>query len=335
MNKKKLNAQSKKQTSKKQTDKEPVFVGIDVAKDKLDLARSDTDEVITIANTAEAIASMIEWLADATLIVIEATGGYERTALDAMLDANLPVALAQPAHVRHMAKALGILAKTDAIDARVLIAYARHAQPRLAKKRSKNRVELEALVTCRRQLIKTRTEQRNRLGVTRAASARAAIEAVLATIDEQVAELDEQINHRIASDDDLNGPDQIIRSAPGVGPVLSATLLAGLVELGSLTGKQISALVGVAPFNRDSGRMRGKRAIRGGRPDIRSTLYMAAVTAIRCNPVIAGFAARLRAAGKPGKVVIVAAMRKLLTILNAMLRERIEWSQLKIVQNLT
>ena len=222
-----------------------------------------------------------------------------------------------------------------AIDARVLVTFARHAEPRLAEKRSKNRVELEALITCRRQLIKVRTEQRNRLGVTGAVSARGAIEAVLGTIDEQVDGLDVQIRKLIESDDDMNFWDKLIRTVPGVGPILSATLLAELVELGSLGGGQISALAGVAPFNRDSGRMRGTRAIRGGRSSVRSTLYMAAVTAIRCNPVIKIFAERLKAAGKPNKVVIVAAMRKLLTILNAMVRDRLEWSQLKIVQNCT
>ena len=316
---------------------EPVFAGIDVAKNKLDLARSDTDKVVTISNDTHGIKKLVKMLSDMppTLIVIEATGGYERSALDAMLEADLPVALAQPAHVRHLAKALGILAKTDAIDAKVLVDFARHAEPRLAKKRSKNRVELESLVTCRRQLIKVRTEQRNRLGVTHAACARAAIKAVLETIAEQVAGLDGQIRELIDSDEDMNEPDRIIRSVPGVGPVLSATLLAEMGELGSLAGSKISALAGVAPFNHDSGRMKGKRAIHGGRRDVRSVLYMATVAAIRCNPIIRIFAERLKASGKPGKVVIVAAMRKLLTIINAMLRDRIEWNQLKIVQRLT
>jgi len=314
-----------------------VLVGIDVAKDKLDLARSDTDEIITLANTARGIDKLINLLRDLPLsiIVIEATGGYEQPALQAMLDADLPVALAQPAHVRHMAKALGILAKTDAIDARVLVLYARHASPRLAAKRSKNRVELEALITCRRQLIKVRTEQRNRLGVTRAASARRAIEAVLDAVQEQIDDLDEQIRSLIQSDDDMNGWDKLLQSVPGVGPVLSTTLLAELIELGSVGRTQISALAGVAPFNRDSGRFRGKRAIRGGRPTVRSALYMATLAAIRCNPIIRVFAERLKATGKPPKVVIVAAMRKLLTILNAMVRDRLEWSQLRIVQNLS
>lgn len=314
----------------------PILVGIDVAKDKLDVARSDDARVVTISNTGEGIAELLALLRTLkpTLVVIEATGGYERPALDAMLDADLPVALAQPAQVRHMAKALGILAKTDAIDARVLVAYARHASPRLAQKRSANRAELEALVTCRRQLIGVRTEQRNRLGVTCAAPARRAIEAVLETLDRQIDALDTQIRALIEDDDDLGRWDRLLRTVPGIGPIASATLLAELLELGAVGRTQISALAGVAPFNRDSGGLRGRRAIRGGRPRVRSVLYMAAVTAIRCNPVIRPFAERLRAKGKPPKVVIVAAMRKLLTILNAMIRDQVEWSQLKIVQKL-
>lgn len=322
--------------SNEQPPRHELLIGIDVAKDKLDLARSDRDEILTVANAQAGIEQLVTQLCQwqPTLIVIEATGGYERAALDAMLEAGLPVALAQPAHVRHLAKALGILAKTDAIDAKVLVTYARHAAPRLAEKRSKNRVELEALVTCRRQLIKSRTEQRNRLGVTRAASARKAIQSVLNAIEQQVKQLDQQIRSLIESDNEMNGWDRLLRTVPGVGLVLSTTLLAELIELGAVGRAQISALVGVAPFNRDSGRFKGKRAIRGGRPEVRSALYMAALTAIRCNPVIRLFADRLKAAGKPPKVIIVAAMRKLVTILNAMVRDRLEWSQLKIVQQL-
>jgi transposase len=313
-----------------------ILVGIDVAKQMLDVARSNSDEIQRFNNTRHGIKRLVAFLR--TLgpgcIVIEATGGYEQPALAAMLDADLPVALAQPAHVRHMAKALGILAKTDAIDARVLVAFARHAKPRLAEKRSKNSVELEALVTCRRQLIAVRTEQRNRLDVTRSISAQHAIEAVLDAIQQQIDDLDQQIRTLVESDDDMSGWDKLLQSVPGVGPVLSTTLLAELIELGAIGRTQISALVGVAPFNRDSGRFKGKRAIRGGRSSVRSALYMAAVTAIRCNPVIKAFADRLKSAGKPPKVVIVAAMRKLIVLLNAMIRDRVEWNQLKVVQNL-
>ena len=312
-----------------------LLVGIDVAKDKLDLARSDVDDLLTVTNDPSGIKQVVQLMGrvHATLIVVEATGGLEQPLLDALLDAALPVARVNPGQVRHLAKALGILAKTDAIDARVLVAFAAHAEPRLLEKRSKTSVELEALITCRRQLIQVRTEQANRRATTRSRPALRAIDAVLKTIDKQIASLDEQIRQLIDSDDDLRGMDRLIRTVPGVGPVLSATLLAELTELGTTDRRQIGALVGVAPFNRDSGRFKGKRAIRGGRASVRSVLYMATLAAIRFNPVIRRFAERLKAAGKIPKVVITACMRKLLTILNAMLRDRLEWSQLKLVQN--
>jgi len=315
---------------------QPILIGIDVAKDKLDLARSDRDELTTWVNEDHGIAGLVKVLRAARpeLIVVEATGGYERPVVDALLDAGLPVAVANPAHVRHLARGLGILAKTDAIDAKVLLAFARHARPRLTEKRSQNRVELEALVTCRRQLLHTRTEQTNRRGVTASARARQALDAVLTTLDKQIERLDEQIAKLIKDDDDLNWMDQIIRSVPGAGPVLSATLLAELRELGSLDRRQAAALTGVAPFNHDSGRFKGQRSIRGGRASVRSVLYMATLAAIRFNPIIRRFAQRLQQQGKTSKVVIVATMRKLLTILNAMLRDRIVWSQLKLVQNI-
>jgi transposase len=312
------------------------FVGVDVAKDKLDLARSDSpQQVLTFPNTPDGVARLLAHLRPLApaLIAVEATGGYERIVLDALLDASLPVALVNPRHVRCFARGLGRQAKTDAADARVLADYARLAAPRLAEKRPAKRVELEALVTCRRQLRHVQTEQSNRLGVTRSPAARKAIEAVLGTLAEQVADLDRQVQALIASDeDDLGPPDKLLRSAPGVGPVLSSTLLSELPELGRLDRRRITSLAGLAPFNRDSGRHSGKRSIRGGRPEVRSVLYMSTVAAIRCNPVIRAFAARLRATGKAGKVVIVACMRKLLTILNAMVRDNLSWDQLNLVK---
>lgn len=312
-----------------------LLVGIDVAKDKLDVARSDSQEVTAFTNDDAGIARLVETLRQAkpVLIVAEATGGYERAVVGALLVADLPVAVANPRHVRHLARGLGISAKTDAIDARVLLAYARHAQPRLAAKRSENCEELEALVTCRRQLTEVRTEQTNRRGVTRSPRARKAIDAVLKTVQRQIDDLDEQIRGLIDSDDDMSRTDRIIRSVPGVGPVLSATILASLGELGTLHRREAAALIGVAPYNRDSGRFKGQRAIRGGRTVVRNVLYMATLAAMRFNPVIRTFADRLKAAGKKNKVVIVACMRKLAAILNAMLRDGIHWSQLKLAQN--
>lgn len=239
-----------------------------------------------------------------------------------------------PGNVRHFARGLGVLAKTDAIDAGVLAEFARLAEPRLSVKRPETQVELEALVTCRRQLISVRTEQTNRRGATRSEAARGAIDAVLNTLREQIDELDERIRTLIGSDDDMDAADTLLRSVPGVGPILSATLLCELAELGTVDRGAIGALGGVAPFNCDSGNVRGARSIRGGRGSVRGVLYMSAIAAMRVNPVIRAFAGRLKEKGKRNKVVIVACMRKLLTILNAMVRDRIAWSELQIVKNL-
>ena len=243
-----------------------------------------------------------------------------------------------------MAKGVGILAKTDGIDARVLMHFGRLAAPRLTQKRSANQAELDALVTCRRQLTHVRTEQTNRRSRTGSKAALRAIDAVLKTVAKQIEELDRQIRKLIESDDrsgirrlprdDFNSTDRLLQSVPGVGPVLSSTLLADLPELGSTDRRQVGALVGVAPFNDDSGRHKGRRAIRGGRTAVRGVLYMATLAAIRFNAVIRTFAGRLRAAGKLKKVVITACMRKLSTLLNAMLRDRLTWDQLDVVKNL-
>jgi len=314
----------------------PVFVGIDVAKDKLDLARSDSAEILTLVNDPGGIARLVDSLRSThpTLIVVEATGGLERALLDALLDADLPVALVNPGHVRHFAKGVGILAKTDSIDARVLVEFAKLTSPRLAEKRSANQSELDALVTCRRQLTRVRTEQSNRRQSTSSKSARKAIDAVLKALNKQIEDLDRQIKKLIESDDDFNSIDKLLQSVPGVGAVLSSTILAELNELGKTDRRHIGSLVGIAPFNRDSGRMKGKRSIRGGRSSVRAVLYMATIAAIRFNPVISRFAERLQKAGKLSKVTITACMRKLLTLLNAMVRDNLAWDQLNVVKNL-
>ena len=312
----------------------PIFIGIDVAKAKLDLARSDDPRILTVENNLDGIRQILETLGDLKpdIIVVEATGGLERPLLDALLDADLPAALVNPGRVRHLAMGLGILAKTDAIDARVLVEFARHAAPRLSEKRSKNKVDLDALITCRRQLLHVRTEQTNRRGATSSKPALKAIDAVLLTVDKQIRKLDGQIKDLIEGDDDLYRQDKMLRAVPGVGAVLSTTLLAELEELGQVDRRQISALVGVAPFNRDSGNTTGKRSIRGGRTTVRCTLYMATLAAMRFNLVIAAFARRLTGSGKKGKILIVACMRKLLCLLNAMLRDNVEWHELDVVR---
>jgi transposase len=314
----------------------PLFIGIDVAKDKLDLARSDTGQVGAFTNDAPGWQKLIESFAAApskpTLIVVEATGGYEQGLLDALLDAGLPVARVNPGRVRHFAQAQGILAKTDRIDAAVLLEFARHIALPLAQKRSENQSELEALVTCRRQLIHVRTEQTNRRGRTTSTSARKSIDAVLKELARQIKSLDKQIQKLIDCDDDFKHLNTLLRSVPGIAGVLSSTLIAELPELGHGPHRRIAALVGVAPFNRDSGRFQGKRAIRGGRASIRSALYLAALAASRFNPVIRVFAQRLKATGKANKVVIVACMRKLLSFINAMIRDGLTWDQLNVVR---
>ena len=311
-----------------------VFVGIDVAKDKLDLARSDTGELLVFPNDASGVARVVELLKaiSPACIVIESTGGLELLLLDALLDAALPAALVNPGRVRHFAIGIGILAKSDPIDASVLMKFAQLAAPRLSQKRSANRAELDDLVTCRRQLTAARTAQGNCRLTTRSAAALRSIDAILKALDRQIDTLDERIRQLIDSDDDFKHLDRLLRSVPGVGPVLSATLVAELGELGTTDRRQIGALVGVAPFNHDSGSFRGKRAIRGGRTSVRCVLYMAALAAMRFNPVLRTFAERLRKAGKSAKIIIVACMRKLLTLLNAMVRDNLTWDQLNVVK---
>jgi transposase len=315
----------------------PLFVGIDVAKDKLDLARSDSGEILTCPNTKAGICRIVESLRSPvpTRIVLEATGGFEQPLLDALLDANLPVARVNPGKVRHLAKGLGILAKTDAIDAMLLVEFARLAEPRLAQKRSEKQAELDALVTCRRQLVSHKTDQSNQLQATASPFAKKALRSVLVAVEKQIARLDRQIALIIDSDDDMKHKDRILQSAPGVGPVLSSAIISQLPEAGAANRHEVAALVGVAPFNHDSGRLKGKRAIRGGRSDLRSVLYMAATIAKMHNPLIVNFAANLEKLGKLPKVITVACMRKLITLLNAMLRDNLLWNELSVVKTLT
>jgi len=310
-------------------------VGIDVSKEFLDIARSDSKSAWRKPNDPAGIQTLLKELSNIqpACIVIESTGGLERPVLEALLEADLPVALVNPGNVRNLAKGLGILAKTDAIDAHLLARFGQLASPRLLEKRLQIQTELAALVACRRQFVKSRTEQVNRRSTTTSKTALRAIDAVVATLDKQIAKLDRQINDHIDSNDQWKQLAGTLQSAPGVGEVLAATLIAQLPELGKVDHRQIAALVGVAPFNRDSGRFKGKRAIRGGRACVRSVLYMAAVSALRCNSLIKAFGERLKSTGKPTKQIIVACMHKLLTLLNVMARENLQWQQLNLVKN--
>jgi transposase len=311
---------------------EPSFAGIDVAKDKLDLADSTSDEVAAIEHNDAGIRLIVERMLalKPDLIVVEATGGLERRIVAALLQANLPIAVANPRNVRHFALGMGLLAKTDRIDARMLVQYARHARPRVAQKRPENQVELDALVARRRQLLDTRTEESNRLESTDSKLARKSIQSVIHVLDKQVKQIDKKIAKLIEDDSDLSGKNELLCSVPGVGVVVSATLLSQLPELGELNRKEISALAGLAPYNHDSGKHKGKRAIFGGRAAVRTVLYMAALTARRCNPAIRSLALRLKEAGKPFKLMMVACMRKLLTILNAISKSKQPWQDKKL-----
>jgi transposase len=316
----------------------PVFVGIDVAKERLDMSWSSSEQALSVGNDARGIGQIVRQLkavpagSAVACIVIEATGGFERLLVNLLLEAGLPVAVVNPSRVRHLAIGLNILAKSDPIDARVLREFARLAEPALTRRRSANQAELDSLITCRRQLSSARTDQGNCRSMTLSKAAVQSIDKVLKSLDQQIQVLDGKIRELIDSDDDFKNLDRLLRSVPGVGPVLSSTLVAELNELGGANAKQIGALVGVAPYVNESGGFKGKRSIRGGRIQVRNVLYMATLAAMRCNPVLKIFAARLAEKGKAAKVIIVACMRKMLGLLNAMVRDNLTWDQLNVVK---
>ncbi len=302
-------------------------VGIDVAKDHCDVKFPQQSRVVTLAYDAQSLASLLEQLAPfgGCLIVIEATGGYERRLVAELVAAGHRAAIVNPRQVRDFARAAGQLAKTDCIDAHVLALFGERMQPRESEKNSAKQLELQQLVARRRQVIGLHTAESNRLDLTTSKLAKKGIRQVLTLLDKQRMQLDAEIAKLVESDDDWKAKDQILQSVPGVGPATSAALLADLPELGRLNRQKIAALVGLAPFNHDSGKFHGKRSIWGGRRTVRSALYMAALSAYRCNPVFKSFAERLRQSGKLFKVILTACMRKLLVTLNSMLRDNASW----------
>lgn len=308
----------------------PTYVGIDVAKDSLDVACLPETQRLTLPYDDDGIARLVRTLRGLgpLLIVVEATGGYERRLVAQLIDAGFRVARVNPRQVRNFARGFGQLAKTDRIDAEVLARFARHVQPQPLEKTPEKQVELDQLVTRRRQLLDLKTAESNRLGLVTAKVARKSIERVLKLLAQQIDAIDDAIARLIESDDDWQHKAQILDSTPGVGAVLVSTILAKLPELGRLNRQKIAALVGVAPFNHDSGKLRGRRAISGGRDDVREVLYMAALTARQFNPAIRAFADRLEAAGKPFKVMITACMRKLIVTLNTMIQNNTPWRSL-------
>jgi transposase len=306
---------------------ERVYVGVDVSKETLDMAVHASEQRWEFANTVKGIdevLSILENLSPA-LVVLEATGGMEYPMAAALAVTNIPVAVVNPRRVRDFARATGRLAKTDAIDALVLADFAAAIHPPSRPLPDDQAQELKAILTRRRQLIEMLTAERNRLHSARSKAVKAHIQAHIAWLEKEMIQINDDLGHSIRETPVWQEKDDLLKSVPGVGPVLSTTLLADLPELGALNRRRIAALVGVAPFNRDSGHLRGKRTIWGGRAVVRSALYMSTLVATRYNPVIRGFYQHLLAAGKPKKVALTACMRKLLTILNAMLKHQTPW----------
>ena len=309
-------------------DKIPVFVGIDVAKHRLEVHLRPSGESFTIDYREEEVAALVERRLlplEPTLIVLEATGGLEVRLAAALAAAALPVAVVNPRQVRSFARAMGRLAKTDRLDAKVIAHFAEAVRPPVRPLPDETTRHLGALVARRRQLLEMLVAERNR----RQAADRALherIDAHLTWLESALAEIEGDLDGAVRDSPVWRAKEELLRSVPGVGPVSARTLLAQLPELGSLTRRQVAALVGVAPFNRDSGKMRGRRTIWAGRAALRACLYMAAVAAARgSNPVIASFYRRLRLAGKPAKLALTACMRKLVVTLNAMLRTSTVW----------
>lgn len=303
-----------------------VFVGIDVAKATLDVAVRPTGECWRERNTDAGIRDLRTRLAALRpqVIVLEATGGYEHAVTAALAAAQLPVVVANPRQVRDFAKSMGQLAKTDGIDADTLALFAERIRPTPRPVPDAAAQALDALLTRRRQLVEMLTAEKNRLGQARV-PVRRSIRDHIRWLERQLDRVDRELDDTIQATPVWRATDNLLQSTPGVGPVLSRTLLGELPELGTLSHKEIAALVGVAPFARDSGTLRGKRTVWGGRAPVRAVLYMGALVAAQHNPVIRMFYLRLLRAGKPKKVALTACMRKLLTILNAMVRTNTPW----------
>lgn len=299
------------------------FVGIDVAKEKLDIAVLGETKASQVSNDEKGIANLIKKMKalKPELIVVEATGGYQRTVVLGMYETGLPVALVSPQRVRQYARASGLLAKTDSLDAQNLAEYGKNIKPRLFVGKSEAGRRLSALVGRRKQLGEMQKAEKNRLRMANK-EIKASIQTVIVCLDGEVKRLDEEIREFMKEHTDFGEQEKMLRSAKSIGPVTAATLLADLPELGKLDRKQIAALVGVAPMNHDSGKKRGYRKTKGGRPEVRCVLYMSALSAIRYNPMIKVQYQQLVKRGKEKQVAITACMRKMLTILNAMMRDQ-------------
>ena len=304
------------------------FIGIDVCKASLDVCILPGDERLHLANDEVGVQDLVQRLKGqgASLVVMEATGGYEMLAATLLTTAGLPVAVVNPRQVRDFARAMGQLAKTDRVDAAVLAAFAQRVNPPVRALKDEAALELQAMLGRRRQLVEMRVQEQLRLGHAKGAVAKG-IQAHILWLNKRIKQAEDDLGKKLQSAEAWKEKDKLLQSIPGVAKVTSLTMLARCPELGQLNRHEVSALVGVAPMAHDSGKHRGRRCISGGRADVRSALYMACGSAMRHNPVLKVFAQRLKATGKPAKVVIVACMRKLLTIMNAMLKSNTPWNE--------
>ena len=307
-------------------EQEGIYVGIDVAKIRVDVAIRPGGDRCEVSNDEAGIAALVTQMQELNpaALVLEATGGLELPLVAALAAASLPVVVVNPRQVRDFAKATGRLAKTDRLDAAVLAHFAEAVHPPLRPLRDAETQDLNSLVTRRKQVMAMLVAERNRLS-SAAMAVRPSVEAHILWLKQELDDLDNSLRETLCRSPVWREKDDLLRSVPGIGEQISLTLLAFLPELGTLSRRQIAALVGVAPFNRDSGTLRGKRTVWGGRAGVRAALYMGAMVASRHNPVIRDFYQRLLAAGKPKKLALTACMRKLLTILNSMLKHGTSW----------
>ena len=304
-----------------------IYVGIDVSKGRLDVAIGEQGEFWNVANDEKGIAKLVERMKEVRpeLIVLESTGGLELPVMAELYACKIPVALVNPGRVREFARSIGLLAKTDKLDARLLARFAEAVKPPVTHLPDEQEQHLIALVTRRRQLIEMLVAEKNRLNTVRL-SLRENLEEHITWLHKALKGLDQEIQEFIHQSPAWNDKQDLLQSVPGVGPVTASTLLAELPELGKLDRKKIAALVGVAPFNDDSGHRRGKRRVKGGRSSVRKVLYMAALSSSRFNPILRPFYERMLQRGKEKKVALTACMRKLLTFLNAILRDQKRWN---------
>jgi transposase len=315
---------------------EKVYVGVDVAKSTSYVAVTDSKEALKFTNDDKGISQTVRYIASVKPagIILEATGNLEMPLAAALQAAGLPVAVINPRQVRDFARATGALAKTDAIDARILALFGARIKPQIRPLPDRKAREMSNLLSRRRQLVEMLTAEHNRLFQAND-NIRPNVEAHINWLEEALSNINDDLDHRIRLSPSWREKDNLLKSVPGVGKVVSSSLLIDLPELGRLNRRKIAALVGVAPLNRDSGTMRGKRTVWGGRARLRAVLYMAALVASRRNPIIAAFYQRLVDAGKAKKVALVACMRKLLTILNSMMRTMTAWQPQVVLKSVS